>query len=548
MLLLIPLLALIQTSTSTSIWPQPQHQTDTKDSPSRHLSSAFKIQSVGLSSSILNDACTRYIELIQPQRTEKSPLVTPLVNLQVNVTKSTSPFSFGDDESYKLEWTATSSSALLTSNTVVGALRGLETFAQIVEADPLYKQIPLSIPAVDFQLTDAPRYPYRGLMMDLSRHYYTVQSIQHTIEAMVANKLNVLHLHLTDDQSFPVESIKYPELAEKGAFQRKTSTGSKLYTYSKNDIVTLSTFASDRGVLLLPEFDMPAHSSSWGASHPEIMVTGGNNNGSYEGGCSQHLFQHGDTLNPIKNDTYELIDGLLGEMAEIFPPPFLHLGGDEVPTACWASHPEITDWMKENGIAEGDYNALESYFVNRVAKGAQLSQTRRVLVYWEEIFNNNVKLAKNSIIQAWKSTAMSGIVRSGYRTTNSYKWYLNHGCNNFGDGNWGSFYTNDPMKWARNASEPPLTPEQQKLVLGGETTMWSECVDAHSFDSIVWPRASASAEQLWSSVNQTKQATNVTSMRLSEFRCRLIGRGIQAAPIDDSVAKISPRDVNIGCM
>ena len=546
MLLLLFLVGAMRPSTSTTVWPQPVAMTDTsnEDTPARLLSTNFTIDCIGLCSPEILAANQRYLLLIQPHRETHSAIANtfPLLNnLQVNVTESTAPFAFGHDESYTLEWTANSPSASLTSPTFVGALRGMETFAQISESDPLYKQIPLSVPAVHFQVVDAPRYPYRGLMMDLARHYYTLDAIKHTIDAMAANKLNVLHMHLTDDQSFPVESMKYPELAEKGAFERKTSTGTVLYTYSKKDIASLSTYASNRGVLLLPEFDMPAHSSSWGASHPDIMVTGS--------GCSPRVFQHGDTLNPIKDETYTLIDGLLGEMSTIFTQTsFLHLGGDEVPTACWAGHPEINSWMQSHGIAAGDYNALESYFVNRVATGKQLSQAKRTLVYWEEIFNNKVKLAKDSIVQAWKSTAMSGIVRAGYRTTNSYKWYLNHGCNNFGDGNWGEFYTNDPMKWARNASEPPLTPAQRALVLGGETTMWSECVDEHSFDSIVWPRASASAEQLWSPMNGTSKVTNKTSRRLSEFRCRLIGRGVRAAPIDDSVGSMSPRDVNVGCM
>ena len=144
---------------------------------------------------------------------------------------------------------------------------------------------------------------------------------------------------------------------------------------------------------------------------------------------------------------------------------------------------------------------------------------------------------------------MSGIIHAGYRTTNSYKWYLNHGCNNYGDGNWDDFYINDPFKWSNtNASAPPLTPLQKKLVLGGETTMWSECVDQYSFDSIVWPRTSAAAEQLWSSEKLTKTVSNATYRRMSEFRCRMVGRGVAAAPINDAVGSISPRDVNLGCM
>ena len=139
---------------------------------------------------------------------------------------------------------------------------------------------------------------------------------------------------------------------------------------------------------------------------------------------------------------------------------------------------------------------------------------------------------------------MPGVVRAGHRTTNSFGWYLNHGCNNFGDGNWANFYENDPYAYVSN-----VTSEQKKLVLGGETTMWSECVDAHSFDSIVWPRAAAAAEQLWSPSALTKKATDATAYRLSELRCRLVGRGVSAAPVNDAMGSMSPRDLNVGgCM
>ena len=527
--------------------------TDTKGAAFRPLSSNFTITNAVPKFSVITDAAKRYLDLLQPSKryafnantsanTSSATTSLPLLaTLHINVSVDALPtYQFGDTESYNLTFTATSSFAVLTSNTVVGALRGLETFAQIIESDPVRKKLPLTVPVVNFSLQDAPRYSYRGLMMDLSRHYYSMEFIQHTIDAMAANKLNVLHLHLTDDQSFPIESEAYPELAQKGAFSYPALNNvDVLLTYSKKDLLSLEQYASSRGVVLLPELDMPAHSSSWGAAHPEIMVSG-------SAGCSERLFQHGDTLNPILDATYEIIDALLEETGtSLFPSsPFIHLGGDEVPINCWKSSTEIEQWMLAHNIKKDDYNALESYFVNRVANGTGLKSTKKILVYWEEIFNNGVQLAKDVIIQAWKSNAMSGIIRAGLRTTNSYKWYLNHGCNNYGDGNWGEFYTNDPMIWANTTND-----NEKKLVLGGETTMWSECVDEHSFDSIVWPRASAAAEQLWSAESTTKEATNVTSMRLSEFRCRLIGRGVRAAPIDDSVGSISPRDVNIGgCM
>jgi hexosaminidase len=448
-ILLLLLQGLHATQASNHVWPLPSKSTSTENAPTRPLSTSFTIDAVGKSSSALKAATTRYLNLLQPNSRSKqaASAASPLPALHVNITGTAVPYVFGDDESYSLHWTKDASAAQLISNTLVGALRGLETFAQLVEPDPVYRSIPLEIPDLLFALEDAPRYPYRGLMMDLSRHYYPVAFIEKQIDVMAQNKLNVLHLHLTDDQSFPLESTTHPELAASGAFTRPTSSGRASYVYTQSDLSSLGSYAALRGVVLLPEIDMPAHSSSWGASHPELMVTGGT-------GCSPSLFQHGDTLNPIENGTYQLVDDLMTELANnMFPTsPFLHLGGDEVPTACWAGNKSITDWMVEHGMASGDYDQLESYFVNRVAQGAGLQSTNRTLVYWEEIFNNNVKLDKDVIIQAWKSDAMSGIIRAGHRTTNSFKWYLNHGCDNYGDGLWDDFYVNDPMLWVRNFS------------------------------------------------------------------------------------------------
>jgi hexosaminidase len=565
-------------SASAAVWPAPASTTTTaapRGGAAILLSPGFRIRTGAAPPPSLARAAERYTALLRfdrggggldhrggaqytqytqhtPSTTSSTPAaaaaaaaVFTALDVALDLPSAAGDFAFGDDESYTLSWDlASSSSITLGASTCVGALRGLETFAQLVESDPVHKLVPLALAHPRGSMSDAPRFPYRGLMMDLSRHFYPIPFVEHTIDAMVAVKLNVLHLHLTDDQSFPVASTSHPELAEQGAFSRPLGLGPDakraLYTYNASEIAALLQYAVERGVVVVPEFDMPAHSSSWGASHPELMVSGG-------AGCSPHLFQHGDTLDPTNDATYALVDALLAEMAQTFGASgnrFLHLGGDEVPTACWASDPRITQWMVAHGIGKGDYDALESYFVDRVAKGAGLVAANRTLMYWEEIFNNNVTLPKTAIIQAWKSNAMPGVVQAGHRTTNSFGWYLNHGCNNFGDGNWGKFYENDPYRYVANASAAEKT-----LVLGGETTMWSECVDAHSFDSIVWPRAAAAAEQLWSPRAMTRKATPETSSRLSELRCRLVGRGVQAAPIDDSVGAMSPRDLNWGgCM
>ena len=144
------------------------------------------------------------------------------------------------------------------------------------------------------------------------------------------------------------------------------------------------------------------------------------------------------------------------------------------------------------------------------------------------------ELCDGTVVQAWKSNAMPAVLSAGHRVTNSYKWYLNHGCDNFGDGNWPAFYENEPTAFVP-ASTPP---EQLKQIVGGETTMWAECVDSINFDAVVWPRAAAAAEKLWSPANATRRATADVVVRLAEHRCRLVARGVNAAPLNDAQKKI----------
>eukprot|EP00729_Bicosta_minor_P003624 gene3624-6188_t len=474
---------------AATVWPQPAHEVyDTTSSVL--LSSSFKFVDGSSSKSgnaILKEGMARYETILAPSKRGTAADVgagtvgdhavpqRTLDSLTIIVANTAVDLEFGVNESYIL--VVNNHVATLKTPTVFGALRGLETFVQLAIHSNTYTPGALSVP-VAVLVEDEPRFAYRGLMMDYSRHFYPVDFIEHTMDAMAASKLNVLHMHITDDESFPIESTSVPELTAKGSYPG--------YVYTHADIARLSDYATARGILLIPEFDMPAHSSAWGAGVPEMMVQG----------CSPEMFAHGDTMNPTVPETFAVLNKVLGEMSDLFQKPFLHLGGDEVPTSCWLGNKTITSWMKEHGMTTAD--ELESYFVNKVAQLPAVVESGRTLIYWEEIFNNNVTLPNNTIIQGWKSNAIDA------------------------------------------------TAEEIALIIGGETTMWGECVDAVNFDGVVWPRAAAAAEQLWTPQVQTKAnaAGRVTAMRLAEHRCRLVGRGVGAAPLDSSA---TPRIVNPGC-
>ena len=268
-----------QVADAATLWPLPASLTLSNDSfvP---LSTSFKFEAAGVaaSSQLLQRAFARYESLLQPSGRDSPPSerlasIDPVAALKVVVDTEGDSIAFGVNESYSLTWDLSKTLAAvptLHAATVFGALRGLETFSQLVENDNVAREVPLQVP-VTASIADAPRFPYRGLMMDYARHYYPVKFIEHTIDAMSASKLNVLHMHITDDQSFPMVSASVPALAEEGAFRDRNG---KPLVYTTEDMQGLAAYAQDRGVLLVPEFDMPAHASSWGAGVPDIVITG----------------------------------------------------------------------------------------------------------------------------------------------------------------------------------------------------------------------------------------------------------------------------------
>jgi len=170
---------------------------------------------------------------------------------------------------------------------------------------------------------------------------------------MSLSKLNVLHVHFSDDQSFPVQSLRWPLITARGAF---TDQSGKPLVYTHADVATLVNYAAARGVIVVPEFDMPAHSSAWGGGYPQFMV---------QGECCGELFAHGATLNPTLNATYDFLDSLISELASLFTTsPFLHLGGDEVPTASWTNNGTVAAWMEQRGF---DCNATEAYHLHAIS-------------------------------------------------------------------------------------------------------------------------------------------------------------------------------------
>ena len=233
--------------------------------------------------------------------------------------------TLGEDEFYALE--VTTARAELHAPTVTGVLRGLETLLQLLAADTRG----WFVPAVSIR--DRPRFPWRGLLLDVCRHWQPMPVVKRTLDGMAAVKLNVLHLHLTEDQGFRIESRKYPRLPEHG------SDGNY---FTQDQIREIVAYAAERGIRVVPEFDMPGHATSWLVGHPELA----SQPGPYAIERRWGIFD--PALDPTNDAVYELLDGFLGEMAALFPDPYLHIGGDEVNGKHWNASPHIQAFIQEH--------------------------------------------------------------------------------------------------------------------------------------------------------------------------------------------------------
>ena len=364
-----------------------------------------------------------------------------------------------EDESYQLQ--VTTSQANLTAPTDVGAMHGMETFLQLVRLE----NGTCSVPAIS--IDDAPRFHWRGYMIDVSRHFEPVAEIERTLDGMAVAKLNVFHWHLSDDQGFRAESRKFPrftEVASSGLF------------YTQDQMREVEAYARARGIRVVPEFDMPGHTSSWILAYPEY-------------GSGEDIKELPKVfgipraeLDPSNERTYKFLDAFVGEMSEIFPDEYFHIGGDETEGKGWLENPRIAEFMKKKGFTKPA--ELQAYFNQRLLP--ILTKHHKKMVGWDEILNPG--LPKDIMIQSWRGDAsLADGAMKGYKGILSAPYYLDAQKTSE------MMYLADPIP-----ADTKLTPEQQQLILGGEVCMWAEQLNPETVDSRVWPRTLAIAERFWS--------------------------------------------------
>ncbi|XP_062584535.1 beta-hexosaminidase subunit beta-like isoform X2 [Saccostrea cucullata] len=486
-------------------WPLPQQYSSTPDVYTINRN-AFKFKATGQSCDILESAFFRYQTIIFGLREEtlrfhpkNSLQAGSLTALNVNVKNKCDRYpSLGMDESYNL--TISAAGATLNSNSVWGALRGIETFSQLV-----LQQDTNMFFVNGTTVSDYPRFQHRGLLLDTSRHFLDVTIIKQNLLAMSQSKFNVFHWHIVDDQSFPYTSKDFPDMASKGAYDSR-------HIYTQDQIAEIIEFARILGIRVIPEFDSPGHSQSWGKSITDLLTkcySGGKPNGQY------------GPIDPSLETSYGFLSKFFGEISRVFPDQYIHLGGDEVNFDCWKSNPNVTAFMKQKGFGT-DYAKLEEYYVQRLLD--IVGGLKKGYMIWQEVVDNGAKISKDTIVEIYKNEnymlhVFEATLR-GYRTLLQACWYLDiikYGVQ------WQAFYACDPHNFIGTA-------EQKKLVIGGEVCMWGEYVDNTNVLSRTWPRASVVAERLWSA--QGVKDANAAAPRLEEHRCRMIKRGFPAETVN----------------
>ena len=452
------------------------------------IESGFTMSYVGYHEARLDRAGQRFLHQLQVQTgmVLNPANKTGAATLTITTDRESKPVQeLGEDESYTLD--VTPAGAKLHAANPLGTMHGLQTFLQLVAITP----DGFTVPAVHIE--DQPRFPWRGLMMDVSRHFMPLEVVKRNLDGMEAVKMNVFHWHLSENQGFRAESHKFPKLQE---------DGSDGLFYTQEQIREVIEYARDRGIRVVPEFDMPGHSTAWFAGYPELA----SGSGPYSIERRWGVFD--PAMDPTDEKTYKFLNELIGEMSKLFPDQFFHIGGDEVNGKEWDANPKIQAFMKSHKIKSNV--ELQAYFSGRVQD--LVTKHKKTPIGWDEILVPGVP--KSIVIQSWRGVdSLAAAAKSGYRGILSNGYYLDLG--------WSAarHYAVDPL----GGPAALLTPEQKQLILGGESCMWSEYVDAENVDSRIWPRNAAIAERLWSPASVTDADSMYSRMNAESERLEWLG-------------------------
>ncbi|KAJ6178188.1 beta-N-acetylhexosaminidase hex-Penicillium chrysogenum [Penicillium mononematosum] len=461
-------------------------------------------------------------------------------NVDVHVVDNDADLQHGVDESYTL--VVGNDGIRINAQTVWGVLHAFTTLQQIIISDGkggLIIEQPVEI-------KDAPLYPHRGIMMDTGRNFISVRKLLEQIDGMALSKLNVLHWHLDDSQSWPVQMGSYPEMTKDAYSPREV--------YTEHDMRTVIAHARARGVRVIPEVDMPAHSASgWQQIDPEIVA------------CAESWWSNDPNpgqLDIIYPKTYEVVNNVYQELSRIFSDNVFHVGADEIQPNCYNYSSHITKWFAED--PSRTYNDLAQYWVDHSMPIFRSVGDHRRLMMWEDIAvatESAHDVPKDVIMQTWNSGEGDGNIKkltsAGYDVVVSTSDFLYLDCGrggyvtndarydvqsntdggvNFNYGGNGGSWCAPYKTWQRIYDYDfltNLTASEAKHIIGAEAPLWSEQVDDVTVSSVFWPRAAALGELVWSGNRDAAGRKRTTSFtqRILNFREYLVANGVMATAL-----------------
>jgi hexosaminidase len=480
-----------------------------------------------------------------------------ITSVNVNIANFTAELQLGVDESYTLDASQGSSSIEITANTVWGALQSFKTLQQIVISDGNHGLIIEEPVSID----DAPLYPHRGVLIDTGRNFISIDKIKENIDILSLSKFNVLHWHMTDDQSWPIQINAYPEMTQGGAYSSREQ-------YSQQDLQEIVAYANRRGVRVIPEVDMPGHSSQGYTSIDPALIPCANS------WWSNDVWEYHTALEPnpgeldiMYNKTYEVVGTIYNELSQIFPDNVFHVGGDELTTNCYNYSEPTMEYISEGH----SWNDLVSYWVNRTQPIFRNRANRRLMM-WEDIVINEPQadnVPKDVILQSWNNGVanVKALTAQGYDVVVSSSDFLYLDCG------YGGWVTNDPRYNVESNPDPStpnfnyggnggswcapyktwqriydfditanLTAEEAQHVIGAEAALWSEQVDSTVVTIKMWPRAAALAELVWSGNRDPdgfKRTTDMTQ-RIFNYREYLLALGYYVSPLVPKYCLLHP--------
>uniref|UniRef100_A0A8C6SJI2 Beta-hexosaminidase n=1 Tax=Neogobius melanostomus TaxID=47308 RepID=A0A8C6SJI2_9GOBI len=487
-ILLLLLLVSFDIQTVRGLWPLPQSISRTPErfslQPDAFYFTYGQLSAAQYGCSVLDEAFKRYFPLIFPDYFHKRKLMK-LEGRRFLITFSYSSIKYVTHYFYVSDNLSVSGSrATLNAESVWGALRGNNQIYYVNKTD----------------IQDFPRFPFRGILLDTSRHYLPLQSIFKTLDGMAYSKFNVFHWHIVDDPSFPYQSRTFQTCL--GAYHPMT------HVYTQDDVQKVISYARLRGIRVLPEFDSPGHTASWGKGTVNLSLSV---DPCYRGGSPSGTF---GPVNPSLSSTYDFMSKMLKEVSQVFPDSYIHLGGDEVNFSCWYSNPDVRAFMEKMGFGS-DFTKLEAFYMEMIMNIT--TALNRTAIVWQDVFDYHEKIPQGTVLHIWKGVPFSyqkelaQITKAGKKVILAAPWYINH--ISYGQ-DWRNYYTVQPLNFTG-------TEEQKKLVIGVSAEQVVIIGQLTNCCLLLRPRGCAAAERLWSDEKQTTSVAKAYP-RLNAFRCMLL--------------------------